>query len=74
MSESPGNVFAFNIIEDLVAGAHVITAPMGLLEREIEYGITCMPDNQAETVAATLKPAIEGQRYESAAAQSALQA
>jgi len=73
-SETPGNVFAFKIIEYLAAGAHVITTPMGLLEKEIECGITYMPDNKPETIAATLKKVIEGRCYERTAAQAALQA
>jgi glycosyltransferase involved in cell wall biosynthesis len=40
VSQTPGNIFAFKIIEYLAAGAHVITTPMGALEREIECGIT----------------------------------
>ena len=64
VSQTPGNVFAFKIIEYLAAGAHVITTPMGALEREIDFGITYMPDNKAETIAATLKQVIEVRCYE----------
>jgi glycosyltransferase involved in cell wall biosynthesis len=54
VSRTPGNVFAFKIIEYLAAGAHVITTPMGTLEKEIESGITYMPDNEPATIASTL--------------------
>ena len=73
VSQTPGNVFAFKIIEYLAAGAHVITTPMGRLEREIECGITYRPDNKAETIAATLKQVIEVRGYERTAAQAVLQ-
>jgi glycosyltransferase involved in cell wall biosynthesis len=73
LSETPGNVFAFKIIEYLAAGAHVISTPMGTLERGLEKGITYMPDNKAETIAATLKQVIESRSYERTAAQAALQ-
>jgi glycosyltransferase involved in cell wall biosynthesis len=73
VSQTPGNVFAFKIIEYLAAGSHVITTPMGRLEREIECGITYMPDNKAETIAATLKQVIEVRGYERTAAQAVLQ-
>ena len=73
VSQTPGNVFAFKIIEYLAAGAHVITTPMGALEQEIEVGITYMPDNKAETIAATLKQVIQVRCYERTAAQAALQ-
>jgi len=73
LSKTPGNVFAFKIIEYLAAGAHVISTPMGTLERGLERGITYMPDNKAETIAATLKQVIESRSYERTAAQAALQ-
>jgi glycosyltransferase involved in cell wall biosynthesis len=73
LSETPGNVFAFKIIEYLAAGAHVITTPMGTLEPEIESGITYLPDNKAETIAATLKEVIQCRSYERTAAHAALQ-
>jgi hypothetical protein len=58
VSQTPGNVFAFKIIEFLGAGAHVITTPMGVLEPELEAGITYMADNEPDTIAATLKRVI----------------
>jgi glycosyltransferase involved in cell wall biosynthesis len=73
LSETPGNVFAFKIIEYLAAGAHVISTPMGTLEPEIESGITYIPDNKAETIAAALKQVIESRSYERTATQGALQ-
>jgi glycosyltransferase involved in cell wall biosynthesis len=73
LSATPGNVFAWKIIEYLAAGAHVISTPMGTLEPEIESGITYMPDNKAKTIATTLKQVIENRSYERTAAQTALQ-
>ncbi len=73
LSETPGNVFAFKIIEYLAAGAHVISTPMGTLEPEIENGITYISDNKAETIAAALKQVIQSRCYERTAAQGALQ-
>jgi glycosyltransferase involved in cell wall biosynthesis len=55
LSRRPGNVFAFKIVEYLAAGAHVISTPMGFLEKEIESGMTYMPDNSPETIAKTLR-------------------
>ena len=72
LSKTPGNIFAFKIIEYLAAGAHVISTPMGTLEPEMESGITYMPDNKAETIAATLKRVTEGLGYERTAAEAAL--
>jgi glycosyltransferase involved in cell wall biosynthesis len=60
ISQTPGNVFAFKIIEYLAAGAHVISTPMGPLEGEIESGMTYMPDNDPETVVSALKQVILG--------------
>jgi glycosyltransferase involved in cell wall biosynthesis len=73
LSDTPGNVFATKIIEYLAAGAHVISTPMGNLEPEIERGITYIPDNKAETIAAALKQVIQSRCYERTAAQGALQ-
>jgi len=73
LSETPGNVFAFKIIEYLAAGAHVISTPMGTLEPELESGITYMPDNKTETIAATLKQVIQGHNYECTATRAALE-
>jgi glycosyltransferase involved in cell wall biosynthesis len=72
-SQTPGNVFAFKIIEYLAAGAHVITTPMGVLETDIEHGITYMRDNKPETIAATLRRVIQNREYERTAADAALQ-
>ncbi|HEX9046389.1 MAG TPA: glycosyltransferase family 4 protein, partial [Verrucomicrobiae bacterium] len=55
LSQCPGNVFAFKIVEYLAAGAHVISTPMGEIEKEIARGITFMPDNAPATIAATLR-------------------
>ena len=69
LSRTPGNVFAFKIIEYLGAGAHVITTPMGKLEKEIESGITYMPDNKPETIASTLKNVIQTGKWKQGATQ-----
>jgi len=58
LSRQPGNVFAFKIIEYLAAGAHVISTPMGQVEKEIAAGITFMPDNAPETIARTLQEVV----------------
>lgn len=63
LSLTPGNVFAFKIVEYLAAGAHVVTTPMGSLERELEAGISYMADNSSETIAATLKQVIENRKW-----------
>ena len=71
VSQIPGNVFAFKIIEYLAAGAHVITTPMGALESDIERGITYMPNNKPETIAATLRQVIRDRDYDRTAADAA---
>ena len=71
VSQTPGNVFAFKIIEYLATGAHCVTTPMGKLETDLETGITYMPDNSPETIAATLKRVIEDHRYQLLAAKAA---
>ncbi len=74
VSQIPGNVFAFKIIEYLASGAHCVTTPMGTLEPELEAGMTYMPDNEPGTIAATLKRVIEDRRYEHRAAKPTQQA
>ncbi len=69
VSETPGNLFAFKIIEYLAGGAHVITTPMGTLEREVETGITYMPDNNPVTIAGTLRRVIQDRSWERCAMQ-----
>jgi len=64
LSAVPGNVFAFKIVEYLAAGNHVITTPMGPLEQEFERGITYIPDNSAQTIAAALQRVIDERHYE----------
>jgi glycosyltransferase involved in cell wall biosynthesis len=63
VSHTPGNVFAFKLVEYLAAGAHVITTPMGALETELEAGITYMPDNAPATIAATIRRVVEERAY-----------
>lgn len=71
VSETPGNVFAFKIIEYLGSGAHVITTPMGQLEADLEQGVTYIPDNSPETIEAALRRVISGRLYERTAFQAA---
>jgi glycosyltransferase involved in cell wall biosynthesis len=73
VSATPGNVFAFKIIEYLAAGAHCITTPMGTLEPELEAGITYMTDNAPETIASTLQRVIHEQEYHRLAKEAAQQ-
>jgi glycosyltransferase involved in cell wall biosynthesis len=70
-SQTPGNVFAFKIIEYLAAGAHVITTPMGSLEPDLEAGVTYMSNNRPATIAATLRQAIQSRAYERTATHAA---
>jgi glycosyltransferase involved in cell wall biosynthesis len=70
LSQTPGNVFAFKIIEYLATGAHVISTPMGTLEPEVEAGITYMPDNAPATIAATLQRVIAQECWQKSAAQA----
>lgn len=71
VSRTPGNVFAFKLIEYIAAGAHVITTPMGVLEPELEAAVTYMRNNHPETIAATLRQVIDERRYENTAARAA---
>jgi glycosyltransferase involved in cell wall biosynthesis len=68
-SQIPGNVFPFKIIEYLAAGAHVVSTPLGGVEKEIERGVSYMPDNEPETIAAALDLAIQGRMWENNAAE-----
>ena len=72
VSDTPGNVFAFKIMEYIAAGAHCVTTPMGDLERDVEAGITYMPDNTPAAIATTLRSVIDGRRYEQIAPDAAL--
>lgn len=74
LSHSPGNVFAFKIIEYLAAGLHCITTPMGALEPELEAGLTYIPDNSPATIATALQTVISSRRYERLASAAALSA
>ena len=72
VSQTPGNVFGFKIIEYLAAGAHVVTTPMGKLEPKLEGGITYMNDNSPATIAATLQRVIRERDFERTAAEAAV--
>jgi hypothetical protein len=74
VSQRPGNVFAFKIIEYLAAGAHCVTTRMGKLESDLERGITYMHDNSPETIGATLRKVIGEHGYEHLAANAAQEA
>jgi len=71
VSKVPGNVFAFKIIEYLAAGAHVVTTPMGSLEKDLEQGVTYMPDNSPRTIADTITRVIASRAHERSAADAA---
>lgn len=71
VTQTPGNLFAFKIIEYLAAGASVVTTPMGQLENELEAGITYMPDNSPGTIASTLEGMINEHKYERTAMEAA---
>jgi glycosyltransferase involved in cell wall biosynthesis len=71
VSQTPGNVFAFKLIEYLACGAHVITTPMGPLEQELEAGITYMPDNSPQTIARTIREVINRRSYDRIAMEAA---
>ena len=68
-SLTPGNVFPFKVIEYLAAGAHVISTPLGGLEKEMERNISYMPDNDPPTIQAALERAIRGRMWENNAAR-----
>jgi glycosyltransferase involved in cell wall biosynthesis len=72
VTKTPGNVFAFKIIEYLAACLHVITTPRGALEPELEAGVTYIPDNAPETILACLKRTIQNNEYERKAEKAAL--
>jgi glycosyltransferase involved in cell wall biosynthesis len=71
VSDTPGNVFAFKLVEYLASGAHVVTTPMGLLEQELEAGMTYMPDNAPATIAATLRKVVGERAYTRTAGEAA---
>lgn len=74
LSVTPGNLFAFKIVEYLAAGAHVVTTPMGTLEPSLEAGVTYLPDNDPETIATTLRRLIQQGTWTRTASAAALAA
>ncbi len=72
LTKTPGNVFAFKIIEYLAAGLHVVTTPRGVLEPELEAGISYVLDNSPEAIARSLKDIIEARLYERTAQEAAI--
>jgi glycosyltransferase involved in cell wall biosynthesis len=73
-SATPGNVFAFKIIEYLAADSHVITTRMGPLEPELERGVTYIADNRPETIAESLRHVVNDRLFENRAADAAVNA
>jgi glycosyltransferase involved in cell wall biosynthesis len=73
LTKTPGNVFAFKIVEYLAAGTHVVTTPRGALEPELNAGVTYIADNAPITVAACLRQLIETRGYERTAEQAAVE-
>ena len=71
VSNQPGIVFAFKIIEYLAAGIHVVTTPMGEMERDLERGVTYITDNRAQTIAESLMRIIQEQAYKRTAVEAA---
>jgi hypothetical protein len=71
VSNTPGNVFAFKLIEYLAAGGHCVTTPMGALDASLEAGITYMPNNAPDTIASTLSSIIKARQYERQARDAA---
>lgn len=74
LSHTPGNVFAFKIVEYLAAGLHVLSTPMGPVEPALEAGITYVADNTPEMIAAALRRMIDEQTYMRTATDAALAA
>ena len=72
VTKTPGNVFALKIIEYLAAGLHVITTPRGVLEEELEAGVTYIADNTPEAIATGLKNIISTKSYEQTAQDAAV--
>lgn len=71
VADRPGVVFAFKLIEYLAVGAHVITTPMGDLERDLEHGITYLPDNSPTSIATTLAAVINNGLHQKTAGPAA---
>ena len=69
---TPGNVFPFKVIEYLAAGNHVITTPRGVLEPELEAGVTYIANNSPAEIAACLKAVMQNARYEQTAEEAAM--
>jgi glycosyltransferase involved in cell wall biosynthesis len=73
-TQLPGNAFAFKIVEYLAAGLRVVTTPRGVIESELEAGITFIPDNRPQTIAQALGSVIHERRYDDTAEEAALRA
>jgi len=72
LTVTPGNVFAFKIVEYLAAGMHVITTPRGSLESDLEAGISYITTNGPEAIAQSLDEVIRERRYERTAEDAAI--
>lgn len=72
LSEQPGNVFAFKLVEYLAGGAHVISTPMGPLEAGLERGITYIPDNTPLVICEALRQVCQSDKWKQRADEAAL--
>ena len=71
LSQTPGNVFPFKVVEYLAAGAHVLSTPMGELEKDLAPAVSYMADNQPQTIAAALQTLIQSGAWQRTAAPAA---
>jgi glycosyltransferase involved in cell wall biosynthesis len=72
LTQTPGNVFPFKMMEYLAAGLHVITTPRGKLEPELENGVTYISDNTPETISSCLQQLVRDRSYEKTAREAAI--
>jgi glycosyltransferase involved in cell wall biosynthesis len=72
VTKIPGNTFPFKVIEYLASALHVISTPRGKAESELEAAISYIPDNAADTIAASLKKIVAERVYERTAEKAAL--
>ncbi|MFN0126414.1 MAG: glycosyltransferase [Verrucomicrobiales bacterium] len=69
--DNPGRGFAFKTIECLAAGLHVISTPMGEVEKELAEGMTIINDNNPETIVKALNRSVEEKVWEKTAQTAA---
>lgn len=70
VSQIQGNLFSFKIVEYLASGAHVITTPMGEVEKELEQGITYIENNEPNQIGAALKSVVRTRKWERASPEA----